>query len=240
MDVRRIRLSEELRAAREDLLNINFATDKTDMRGVSRPYGLTTDWVDKWIPTFKRLIGFTHASVDLDSRIRRKMGGYDQDTDVEIFNELRTDLVRYIDEALTRIDQEHEVRPLLEDYILRVKSPKLAVLLNEFNKAKDIAPNHIGIGYRTILSLIIQEIAKRVNPTSKTATRTDLAPKDVLSTARSENILSKDEDRFIKSFESTHKEIADLVTHRPDVFVDKSDLDVMVDLLNRLLPSIIN
>ena len=56
MELRRIKLSQELREAREDLLNINFATDTTNYLGISRPYGLVSQWVDKWIPTFKRLL----------------------------------------------------------------------------------------------------------------------------------------------------------------------------------------
>ena len=147
-----------------------------------------------------------------------------------------------IDYALSQLDQEYQVRPLLEEYTKRVKDTKLAVLLNEFNAVKDIAPNHAAIGFRTILGLVIQEKAKRVNPTSNTAIRADLAPQPMIDSARNDNILSQDEQRLVNSFVSTHQDIYNMVAHRPgaDKIVDKSEVDTMVDLLNKLLPSIIN
>jgi hypothetical protein len=131
---------------------------------------------------------------------------------------------------------------LLEEYTKRVADTKLAVLLNEFNAVKDIAPNHAAIGFRTILSLVIQEKAKRVNPTSHTAIRTDLAPQPMIDSARNDNILSPDERRFVSTFVSIHSDIYNMVAHRPgaDNLIDKSEVDAMVDLLNKLLPSIIN
>jgi len=172
--------------------------------------------------------------------IDRSLDRYEQETDVEIFNELRPIIVEYIDAALSRLDREYEVRPLLEEYIKRVKDTKLAELLKEFNVAKDTAPNLAAIGFRTILSLIIQEKAKRINPTSRTATRIDLAPQSMIDSARSETILSADEQRLVNSFVSTHKDIYEFVTHRPSVLINKNEVDTMVDLLNKLLPSIIN
>jgi len=129
-----------------------------------------------------------------------------------------------------------------ESYIKRVADTKLAELLKEFNAAKDTTPNLAAIGFRTILSLVIQEKAKRVNPTSNTATCTDLAPQPMIDRARNDHILSQDEQRFVNTFVSIHRDIYDLVTHRPGAnnLVDKSEVDAMVDLLNKLLPSIIN
>lgn len=240
MELRRIRLIQELREAREELLNINFATNTTNYLGISRPCGLVSQWVDKWIPTFKRLTAFSGDYIE--GAIHRQMNGYDQETDVEIFNELRPIFVGFIDAALSRFDQEYEVKPLLEAYIKRVNDTKLAELLKEFNAAKDIAPNLVAIGFRTILSLVIQEKAKRVNPTSNTAIRVDLAPQPMIDSARNDNILSQDEQRLVNSFVSTHQDIYNMVAHRPgaDKIVDKSEVDTMVDLLNKLLPSIIN
>lgn len=240
MELRRIKLLQELREAREDLLNINFATDTTNRIGVSRPYALVEEWFIKWTPTFKKLFAFTDTSVWIEPDISSQLNGFQQETDVEIFNELRPVFVGFIDNALSWLDQEYEVKPLLEDYIQRVKDTKLAELLKEFNAAKDIAPNLVVIGSRTILSLVIQEKAKRVNPTSNTATRTDLAPQPMIDSARNEHILSQDEQRLVNSFVSTHRDIYDFVTHRPNILIDKSEVDTMVDLLNKLLPSIIN
>jgi len=242
MELRRTKLIQELREAREELLNINFATDttkRTGVFGVSRPFLLVDDWLIKWTPMFGRFYAFPDGYY-LDPSIRKSMEGYEQETDAEIFNELRPGFVSVIDIALKRLDQQYEVKPLLEDYIKRVADTKLAELLKEFNAAKDIAPNLAAIGFRTILSLVIQEKAKRVNPTSNTATCTDLAPVPMIDRARNDHILSPDEQRFVNTFVSIHRDIYDLVTHRPNVLIDKSEVDTMVDLLNKLLPSIIN
>src|SRR5258708_10103200 len=171
---------------------------------------------------------------------RSELGGYDEVSDPEIYNDLRVALSGWIDMGLGMLDREYKVKPLLEEYTLRVKDTKLAELLKEFNAAKDNAPNLTAMGFRTILSLIIQEKAKRVNPTSNTATRTDLAPQPMIDSARNEKILSQDEQRLVNSFVSTHEDIFDFVTHRPNILIDKNEVDTIVDLLNKLLPSIIN
>ena len=253
MELRRAKLIQELREAREELLNINFATDISSnyyrAPGINRPvslgyvkvsnrYGLANDWFNKWTPTFERFMAFTDA--DIETSIRSKITGYERETDAEIFNELRPVLVSFIDFGLRKLDQEYQVKSLLEDYTKRVKDTKLAVLLNEFNATKDIAPNLVAIGFRTILSLVIQEKAKREKPGSNTATRPDLAVDRMIDSARTDGILSGDDQRLLDSFKSTHKDIYDFVGHRPKVLVDKSEVDTMVDLLNKLLPSIIN
>jgi hypothetical protein len=240
MELRKIKLSQELREAREDLLNINFATDTTNRmrRNASRPYTLIDGWLFKWMPTFKKLPAMSGMYIQLD--IDRQLNGYEQETDPEIFNELRPAIVAFIDHGLRTLDREHVVKPLLQEYIKRVQDTKLAELLKEFDAAKDTSPNLTAMGFRTILSLIIQEKAKKVSPTSRTATRTDLAPQSVIDSARNEQILSKDEQRLLDSFVSTHKDIYDFVTHRPSILIDKNEVDIMVDLLNKLLPSIIN
>ena len=243
MDLRRTNLIQELRTAREELLNINFATDTVDTEGskrigVSRPYAVVDEWRIKWTATLRRFNSFTRTNIAYD--IGNKIDEYSQEEDPEIFNEIRPELVALIDSGLNSLDQMYEVKPLLlEDYIKRVKDTKLVELLKEFNAIKDIAPNHAAIVFRTILCLIIQEKAKRVNPTSNTATRTDLSP-TMINSAKSEGILSGDEQRLVDSFVSTHKDIYDLVVHRPGIMIDKNEVDTMVDLLNKLLPSIIN
>lgn len=244
MELRRIKLIQELREAREELLNINFATDttkRTGVFGVSRPFLLVDDWLIKWTPMFGRFYAFPDGYY-LDPSIRKSMEGYDQETDVEIFNELRPGFVSVIDIALRRLDQQYEVKPLLDEYIKRVKDTKLAELLKEFNAAKDTATNLAAIGFRTILSLVIQEKAKREKPGSNTATRTDLALNEMIDRNKNDGVLSGDEQHLVDSFKSTHKDIYDFVAHRPGAknLVDKSEVDTMVDLLNKLLPAIIN
>ncbi len=243
MDLRRTNLIQELRTAREELLNINFATDTVDTEsskriGVSRPYAVVDEWRIKWTATLRRFNSFTRTNINYP--IGNKIDEYSQEEDPEIFNEIRPELVALIDFGLNILDEMYEVKPLLlEDYIKRVKDTKLVELLKEFNAIKDIAPNHAAIGFRTILCLIIQEKAKRVNPTSNTATRTDLSP-TMINSAKSEGILSRDEQRLVDSFVSTHRDIYDWVVHRPGILIDINEVDTMVDLLNKLLPSIIN
>lgn len=241
MDLRRIKLIEDLRAAREELLNINFTTTAGTITygNASRPYGLVLEWLDKWNATFNRYAAFS-GELSLNYNVEREMRGYHQETDVEIFNEMRPTFVGFIDRALSNLDQTHAVTPVLADYIKRVQDTKLAVLLNEFNAVKDVAPNLAAIGFRSILSLIIQEKAKRINPTANTATCIDLAPREMIDRARNDAILSPDEQRLVNSYIATHQDIYNLVAHRPNVLIDKSEVDTMVDLLNKLLPSIIN
>jgi len=200
------------------------------------------DWLDKWDPTFNRYSAFFQNAVTMNFYVTREMKGYQQEEDPEIFNELRPVFVGFIDHALSNLDQEYEVKPVLEDYIQRVRDTKLAELLKEFNAAKDSAPNLVAIGFRTILSLVIQEKAKRINSTSNTATCIDLAPVPMIDRARNDHILSPDEQRFVNTFVSIHSDIYNMVAHRPgaDNLVDKSEVDAMVDLLNKLLPAIIN
>jgi len=246
---RSTKLIQELREAREELLNINFADDSPKYayigknpssrieleRQPARPWDQLQAWLRKWDQAFLRFNRMHMGFV-----IRRELGGYEGVSDPEIYNDLRPSLLEWIDRGLGMLDQEYRVKPLLEDYILRVKDTKLAELLKEFKASKDSSPNLVAMGFRTILSLVIQEKAKRVDPTSKTATRTDLAPQSMIDSARNEQILSKDEQRLVDSFVSTHKDIYDFVTHRPTILTDKSEVDTMVDLLNKLLPSIIN
>jgi hypothetical protein len=236
MELRRIRLTQELKEARENLLDLNFEN------GSTRPYAQVSEWVNKWDATFRKCNTLGHGMVNIRSAVITELDGYEQERDAEIFNELRPVFVGFIDLGLSILDQQYEVKPMLEAYIKRIKDTKLAELLKEFNAAKDTSPNLVAIGFRTILSLIIQEKAKRVNSQSKTATRADLAPQSMIDSARNEKILSTDEQRLVDSFVSTHKDVYDMVAHRPGAHktVDKGEVSTMVDLLNKLLPSIIN
>src|SRR5205085_9491902 len=112
--------------------------------------------------------------------------------------------VSFIDMGLSIIDQGYEVKPVLEEYIKRVKDTKLAELLKEFNVSKGTSPNLVAIGFRTILALIIQEKAKRLDPQSNTATRSDIALETMIDSARNDSLLSSDELRILDSFKATH------------------------------------
>ncbi len=233
METRRRKLIQELRQARESLLDLSFGTS---------PFNDIRTLLNQWVHTFRRCNSFDPTLFLVEVTINQSLNGYESETDIEVFNELRAQIVGFIDLALSHLDKQYEVKPVLEDYIRRVRDTKLAELLKEFNVSKDTSPNLTAIGFRTILALIIQEKAKKVKPGSNTATRTDLALDKMIDSARTDGILSNDEQRLLDSFKSTHKDIYDFVGHRPgaNTMVGKDEVDTMVDMLNKLLPSIIN
>src|SRR5258708_35915610 len=110
-NLRRIRLIQELREAREELLNINFATDTTNRIGVSRPYALLDNWYINWTQMFNRFDSIISGSIDIAIHVR--MHGYQQITDVEIFHELRPDFPNLIPFALTKLSPHTPLHPLL-------------------------------------------------------------------------------------------------------------------------------
>src|SRR6266487_7020612 len=202
MALLRTNLIQELREAREELLNINFDDDTPPKSyayaGGKRielfippttPWKKIRSWLDKWTQTFRKVNTISRGAVKLHLLIPRQVDGFEKETDPEIFNELRPALVELIDRGLSILDQEYEVKSLLEDYIKRVKDTKLTELLKEFNASKDTSPNLAAIGFRTILSLVIQEKAKREKPQSDTATKTDLALDKMISSAKTDGIL---------------------------------------------------
>jgi chemotaxis protein CheY-P-specific phosphatase CheC len=120
-----------------------------------------------------------------------------------------------------------------------VTDTKLAVLLNEFNAIKDQAPNLAAIGFRTILSHLIQEQAKATKPKSEFAKKEDLFPSDAIKSATKEKFFQEAETKLIWNFEKNgQKAIFDNITHKPgaNTLIDKSDLSSAVDMLNKLLP----
>src|SRR5579863_182959 len=167
MELRKLKLARELGEAREYLLNINFPADPPyRLPNTSRPYILVHAWLNRWDATFRKCNMLGHGMVNIRSSVIRELDGYELEEDIEVFNELRPVFVGFIDLGLSIIDKEFEVRPVLEEYTRRVKDPKLAEMLKEFNVSKDTSPNLVAIGFRTILALIIQEKAKRLNPGS--------------------------------------------------------------------------
>src|SRR2546421_8043818 len=138
MELRRIKLSEELKEARKTLFDISFINDMDeDFVGTSHAYAVLEGWLLNWTPTFEKVYSFLSGSVNIGYSIRNELQGYRQERDPEIFNEIRPILVGFIDLGLNKVDQKCEVRPLLEEYIERVQDAKLAELLKEFNAVKN-------------------------------------------------------------------------------------------------------
>ena len=164
MDRLKERSIEELREAREALLT----TSKNTLT-----FGDIHSWFQTWEKRLSR--SETLSGHLIRFQIGQVIQGYETETDTEIRNELRARIVERLDNVLTILDSSLIVRPILEEYIFRVKDTKLAALLKEFNAIKDTNPNFAAIGFRTILTLIIREKAKLVNSASPLATKTDLA-----------------------------------------------------------------
>jgi hypothetical protein len=151
-------------------------------------------------------------------------------------------MVQRLDNALRGIDAKEEVRPILDALILKVKDPKLATLLNEFNAAKNAQPNLAAIGFRTILCLIIREKAKQDAPNSRLATRDDFAVKDMIEEAVKMKLFDTSNTKLLKGFlDGGAKDVFDNVAHKAGEanLVDKDALSYAVEYrLNNLLKAI--
>ncbi len=229
MDRLKERSIEELREAREALLTTSKNT-------------LTFGDIHSWFQTWERRLSRSETLSGhlIRYQIGRVIQGYETEADAEILNELRARIVERLDNVLTELDSSLIVRPILEEYIFRVKDTKLAAFLKEFNAIKDTNPNFAAIGFRTILTLIIREKAKLVNSASPLATKTDLAVEKDVNTALSEGIFASGEERLLRRYQTGgKKDIFDNVGHKPNTLINKEDLEDAVDLLNSLLPSII-
>lgn len=231
MDIRKQRAIEELDHAREDLLNISKH---------ALTYASINNWHTQWNPTFLKAETISGRNVIwLTGQILR---GYDSEKDVEVLDALRMEIIEELRTAISLIDSQVKVRTVLEEYTLKVKDRKLSTLLDEFNCIVNIAPNHAAIVFRTILSLIIQERAKRFNSQLKLATTNDLKLKECIDDALKEHIFLKDEERRLTSFaQGGNKDTFDFLVHRPggNQLVNKGQLNDAVSLLENLLPSII-
>ncbi len=108
MEVRRLKLLQELRQARESLLDLSFGAS---------PYNDIRAWSNAWVPTFRRCSSFDPGIYAIESAINNSLGGYESETDAEVFYELRPNIVGFIDQALSRLDQQYEVKPVLKDYL---------------------------------------------------------------------------------------------------------------------------
>ena len=225
------RAIEDLNTARRHLLDIRRSVLTAD---------LIFSWYQQWLPAFRRTQGLIGNKIEV--RINIRIGGFEKVSDVELLDDLRIRIVEVLDQAMREIDSQVLVRSILEEYILKIKDQKLATLLKEFNSVKDTAPNFAAIGFRTILTLIIREKARREKPNSNLAKKTDLQLKPDIDEALKEHIFPKDEERRLTSFlRGGNKDTFDFVVHRPDptALVSKEEINDIVGLLNTLLPSII-
>lgn len=234
MEVARQRAIQALKDAREELLSIK----KDELT-----YPSIETWWTKWFSYFLRAENLVDSGPIIRGKYGRYVSGYEQETDVDILDEQRTGIVSILDAALPFLDREYTVRPVLEDLILRVKDTKLAELLKEFNAVKDTSPNLAAMGFRTVLTLIIREKAKIVNPTSHLATRDDLALDACINSAIQDHIFSSGEEKLLKRYrDSGSKDKFDNIVHKPGAnnLMQRDDLsDAVTNLLNSLLSSII-
>jgi hypothetical protein len=114
--------------------------------------------------------------------------------------------------------------------------------LKEFNSIKDSQPNLAAIGLRTILCLVIQQRAKALDVTSPLSTREDLSLQPMLDEAIKLGIFPEGQTKLLQAYRRQGlKEHSDNVVHKPgsDMLVTKDDLSAAVDLLNKLLATIV-
>lgn len=220
---------EKVRLCREALINIPKAelTSK-----------VVNEWLDEWEPVFKRADSITGRAmwVVIDNPFR----GFEDETDVEVWLDIRDKVVAIIDENLSLLDSAQAIKPVLEQLILKVKDDKLSTLLKEFNSCRTEQPNFAAAGFRTILPLIIRERAKKVDPTHQLATKDDINfEPDINAAIKHDSLFNQAERKLIKRYISGgDKDSFDNVVHKPAYLIDKNELDDVVDLLNRLLPTI--
>jgi hypothetical protein len=164
---------KSLREMREELVGMN----KSD---------LTFKKLNDLLPQYRSGL----AGSGVYNRVSNMMSAHQYAEDIDLLNAVRFDTVAMVDEAIVAVDGEQAVQPILEQYIPRVTDTKVANLLSEFNAIKDRAPNLAAIGFRTILSHLIQEQAKAANPDHKFSKQEDLAPKEAIDYAGKRRLVS--------------------------------------------------
>lgn len=198
-----------------------------------------TKWLDKWESIFKRAdsIANTNLWIFIDKPTR----GFEDETDTEACLDIRSRIVEILDAAISKLDSTQVMKPILDQLILKVKDDKLSTLLKEFNDTRVSQPNLAASGFRTILPLIIRERAKIVDPTHLLATKDDVGfEPDINAAIKHGTLFNQAEKKLIKRYlVGGDKDSFDNVVHKPIYLVDKIELDDVVDLLNRLLPTIV-
>jgi hypothetical protein len=222
---------DELKTAREELLR----TPSSE---------ITCALLQAWFVSNETKYGRAANQINLipDTKIAILLNNYREEVPNQVVQAVRSQIIAITDEAIVALDNTHVVIPVLDTLILRVKDTKLAVLLNEFNRSKENNPNLAAIGLRTIITIIIQERAKISNPTSSLATKTDLGFEPDIKKALEKNIFDSAEAKLLKRYVDGGRKVTfDNVAHKPGVntLVDKDDLIDSVNLLNKLLETIL-
>ena len=224
----------KLLTSRKELLQIPI-TDLT--------FSKILEWHPRWLSTFRKAEAL--GSQLIEANLRLYCQGFDNTESPEEVDELRVRLADLISRAANGIENSVNVRPVLDELIAKVSDIKLAKMLQEFNAIRNSQPNHAAIGFRTILSLLIKEKAKRSDPDSTLAKDPDLNFDDDISNAVRLNIWpeqSTERRMLSRYFASSWKTINHVVAHKVGevALVDKEDLNESVKLLNTLLPSIVS
>lgn len=233
MAIREQAAIDGLRAEREKLI----ALKKIDLS-----YAVLSKWSETGHEAFLRANGVLGAINLVDNSIRNLMHGYKTISDIDLLEDVRDCIVAKLDGTILSIDKTRVVRSVLEELILKVKDTKLSTLLNEFNVAKDAQPNIAAIALRTILCLVIRERAKLTNAISSLATKEDIVLEPDIKAALAAKIFPEGEARRLTRFLSGgHKDTCDIVAHKAGdaALVNKDDLTDNVDLLNKLLATIV-
>ena len=197
------------------------------------------EWISRSNTLFEKSDTVTGEHLWLN--IGHSIEGFENDDDIEACTNIRDNIVELIDEHIMFLDSTQTIRPVLDQLILGVKNDKLSVLLKEFNNTKDKQPNLAAMGFRTILSLIVIERSKIVDPNGELAKRKDIKPEREISDAIELKTLFNDvENRKLGRYlNGGDKDSFDFVVHKLDYLIEKDELEDAIDLLNRLLPTII-
>jgi hypothetical protein len=161
--------------------------------------------------------------------------------DVDALDGARDELVRMVDAAIAALSGVN-VRPILEDLILKIKDVKLSTLLREFNAIKNQQPNCAAIVLRTVICLIIQEKAKLAQPGGALALRQDLMLTPMLQSAIDEKIFDQGETKLLQAFQRQGlKETFDNVVHKPGdgALIKADDLSSLQNTVNKLLATLV-
>jgi len=231
MDKLKEHVVTKLRECREDILNIS----KDKLTGA-----VISNWFQKWHSTFNR--ADTISGQLLPINIKMRMDGFWDEVDPDVCLELRVRVVELIDDSIMSVDSKQIIKPILEDLISKVADTKLSTLLKEFNVSRIDQPNIAASGFRTILPLIIRERAKKVDPGHNLATKDDIGFECDINVAVVHPSLFRDAEKKLlrRYLIGGDKDSFDNVVHKPDYLINKEELDDAVDLLNRLLPTIID
>lgn len=219
-----------LRKAREDLLTEPKET---------LTHQIVLNWYRKWVQQIQQAEG-AGANI-MRQNIAMYLQGHEAST-YDVIYDVCLRIVGLLDRNIMNLDNSQTVIPVLDGLILKVADTKLSTLLKEFNSGKDAQPNSAAVVFRTILMLIIQERAKRTKPHANIATDQDLDLNKCLNAALNEKLFDSAEQKLLAQFKSGgQKGIFDNIAHKPgsNSLIEKDYLSDAVDLLNKLLPTVI-